>query len=110
MLPSREGEFKTTGSVPGQTAIGSSWQAKFSSESTHKVNESFRKEPGIQLQLYGASSLTPPPSPNQSDFEAFGRTSEPNNFVQQNFCLKNQIRVSKGVVTNPSDKGPRRRK
>ncbi|KAK1384222.1 hypothetical protein POM88_021957 [Heracleum sosnowskyi] len=105
-----EGEFKTTRSVPGQTAIGSLWhtrQSKFSSESTHKVIESFRKEPGIQ-QLHGASSLNP--SSNQRDIEAFGRTLKPNNFVQQNFSLTNQIRAMKGVATDPSHRGPKRQK
>lgn len=112
-LPSHEvgeGEFKTTRSVPGQIAIGSSWhtrQAEFSSESTHIVNESFRKEPGFQ-QLHGGSSLNPPS--NQRDIEAFGRTLKPNNFVQQNYSLTNQIRAVKGVATDPSNRGPKRQK
>lgn len=112
-LPSREvgeGEFKTTRSVPAQIAIGSSRhtrEAKFSSESTDKVNELLRKEPGMQ-QPHGASSLNSPS--NQRDIEAFGRTLKPNNFVQQNFSFTNQIRAMKGVATDPSNRGPKRQK
>ncbi|WOG92196.1 hypothetical protein DCAR_0311456 [Daucus carota subsp. sativus] len=76
-------------------------------DSTHKVKKSFREECGIQ-QLHHAPSMNPPST--RRDIEAFGRTLKPNNLVQQDFSLTNQIRAMKDVETDPSYRGSKRQK
>ncbi|KAK1386751.1 hypothetical protein POM88_014929 [Heracleum sosnowskyi] len=72
-----------------------------------QLNESARNEHNIQ-QAHCAPPLNPPST--QRDIEAFGRTLKPNNFIQQNFSLVNQIRAMKTVETDPSDRGSKRLK
>lgn len=72
-----------------------------------QLNESARNEHDIQ-QVHRAPPLNPPST--QRDIEAFGRTLKPNNFIQQNFSLVNQIRAMKTVETDPSNRGSKRLK
>ncbi|WOG97577.1 hypothetical protein DCAR_0416918 [Daucus carota subsp. sativus] len=72
-----------------------------------KLKESPSQEPNIQ-QLHRAPPVNPPST--QRDIEAFGRTLKPNNFIQQNFSLVNQIRAMKSVETDPSNRGSKRLK
>ncbi|XP_074371699.1 LOW QUALITY PROTEIN: uncharacterized protein LOC141712600 [Apium graveolens] len=73
--------------------------------------QQLNKSPGNEHdipQVHRAPPLNPPST--QRDIEAFGRTLKPNNFIQQNFSLVNQIRAMKTVETDPSNRGSKRLK
>ncbi|CAI9111867.1 OLC1v1012196C1 [Oldenlandia corymbosa var. corymbosa] len=72
-----------------------------------KIKESQGKEPVVRTSSDGspANSLS-----TQRDIEAFGRSLKPNNMLQQNFSLLNQMRPTKNAEDDPSNRVLKRMK